>query len=240
MLRVATWNINFGNRLPLVLEGVAELPRFDLITLQELSHHHGEDDAIAIARRLGPSWRAKQVTAQVSAGRVQANGFVWDSRRVEEVHSGVISLPTPSGRVMRSLPPSRRNAVVMDASVGNRPLRIYGVHLDVLGIDHKHAQFAHVLDDASGREPAGATLIAGDLNTYGVGGRPRWTELRRLAGAAGFEELTTGIGWTRRRLGVRQKLDAVYASPRGLPHHARRVVMPGSDHMPVLVELDRW
>jgi endonuclease/exonuclease/phosphatase (EEP) superfamily protein YafD len=75
------------------------------------------------------------------------------------------------------------------------------------------------------------------MNTYGVGGRPRWTELRRLAEAANFEELTTRVGWTHQVLGVRQKLDAIFASPRGLAHHARRVPLPGSDHVPVLVDL---
>lgn len=235
---MATWNINFGNRLPLVLDGLAALPRLDVIALQELSHHGGADDAVTIARRLGRNWRSVQVRAQVTAGRVQANGFVWDSRRVDAVGTSTINLPTPSGRVMRSLPPSRRNAVVMEARVRDRRMRIHCVHLDVLGIDHKHAQFSHVLADASDREPAELELIAGDLNTFGLAGRPRWTELRRLATDAGFEELTVGIGWTRRRLGVRQKLDAVYASPRGLRHRAWRVVLPGSDHMPVVLELD--
>jgi endonuclease/exonuclease/phosphatase (EEP) superfamily protein YafD len=75
------------------------------------------------------------------------------------------------------------------------------------------------------------------MNTYGIAGRPRWTELRRLAEAANFEELTTGVGWTHRALGVRQKLDAVFASPRGLPHRAWRLPLPGSDHIPVLVEM---
>jgi endonuclease/exonuclease/phosphatase (EEP) superfamily protein YafD len=76
------------------------------------------------------------------------------------------------------------------------------------------------------------------MNTYGIGGRPRWNELRRLAAAASFEELTTGIGWTHRALGVRQKLDAVFAAPSGLGHRAWRLPLPGSDHVPLLVELD--
>jgi endonuclease/exonuclease/phosphatase family metal-dependent hydrolase len=237
MLRIATWNVAFCHRLPVVLESVRALPSPDLISMQELSIHHGRHDAEAIASQLGTTWRFEQVTAQVVAGREQANGILWDSRRIELESLDTIELPTPSGRIMRRLPRQRRNAVVANLRLGEVRLRLYAVHLDVFGVTHRHAQLARVLDDASRRATADLTLIAGDMNTYGIAGRPRWTELRRLADAASFEELTTGIGWTQRALGVRQKLDAVFASPRGLPHRAWRLTLPGSDHIPVLVEL---
>jgi endonuclease/exonuclease/phosphatase family metal-dependent hydrolase len=238
MLRIATWNVAFCHRLPVVLESVRALPRPDLFSMQELSIHHGRRDAEAIASMLGPSWLFEQVTAQVVAGREQANGILWDARRIELESLDTIELPTPSGRIMRSLPRQRRNAVVANLRLSELRLRLYAVHLDVFGITHRHAQLATVLDDASQRPTADVSLIAGDMNTYGIAGRPRWTELRRIAEAANFEEVTTGIGWTHRALGVRQKLDAVFASPRGLPHQARRFSLPGSDHVPVLVDLD--
>jgi endonuclease/exonuclease/phosphatase family metal-dependent hydrolase len=238
MLRIATWNVAYGHKLPVVLESVRALPERDLISLQELSIHDERVDAQSIASRLGGSWRSEQVTAQVVAGRTQANGILWDSRRMELESLDTIDLPTPSGRVMRALPPQRRNAVVANLRMGALRLRFYAVHLDVFGIAHKHAQLAAVLDDASGRATTDLVLIAGDMNTYGIGGRPRWAELRRLAAAANFEEVTSGIGWTHRALGVRQKLDAVFAAPRGLPHRAWRMPLPGSDHVPVLVDLE--
>lgn len=238
MLRIATWNVAFGRRLPVVLESVRALPARDLISLQELSIHHGQSDAEAIVWRLGPSWRFEQVTAQVVAGRPQANGILWDSRRIELADVDTIELPTPSGRFMRRLPRQRRNAVVANLRLGALRLRLYAVHLDVFGVTHKHAQLSRVLDHASAPVTADLTLIAGDMNTYGIAGRPRWTELRGLAASADFEEVTTGIGWTHRALGVRQKLDAVFAAPRGLPHRAWRMPLPGSDHVPVLVDLE--
>ena len=238
MVRIATWNVAYGHKLPVVLESVRALPERDLISLQELSIHDGRVDAQSIASRLGGSWRFEQVTAQVVAGRVQANGILWDARRMELDSLDTIDLPTPSGRVMRALPPQRRNAVVANLRIGALRVRFYAVHLDVFGITHKHAQLARVLDDASGRATADLVLIAGDMNTYGIGGRPHWAELRRMAAAANFDEVTTGIGWTHRALGVRQKLDAVFASPRGLPHRAWCMPLPGSDHVPVLVDLE--
>jgi endonuclease/exonuclease/phosphatase family metal-dependent hydrolase len=238
MLRIATWNVEFCRHLPVVLESVRALPSLDLISLQELSIHDGRDDADEIAAHLGPEWRSAQVTAQVVSGRAQANGLVWNASRIELLGVETVELPTPSGRVMRSLPPTRRTALMAEMGVAGLQLRLYAVHLDVFGITHKHAQLARVFDDASARSAANLSLIAGDMNTYGIGGRPRWTELRRLAEAANFEELTAGVGWTHRALGVRQKLDAVFASPRGLRHHARRLPLPGSDHLPVLVDLE--
>jgi endonuclease/exonuclease/phosphatase family metal-dependent hydrolase len=69
--------------------------------------------------------------------------------------------------------------------MGDQAIRLYSVHLDVFGIAHKHAQFARVVADANERKRTDLTVIAGDLNTFGVGGRPRWNELRRpLNGAA--------------------------------------------------------
>lgn len=236
MLRIATWNIQLGIRLSRIVEGFARLLPLDLIALQELSEHGGELDAERIAGRLGPEWHAAQATAQFLRGRHQANGFIWNSNRINVHYVSTIALPTPSGRALRNLR-SRRNAAFMEARLGNLRLRLYSVHLDVLGIAHKHAQLARVLRDATERSPVDLTIIAGDMNTFGIAGRPRWAELRRLSHEAGFDELTVNVGWTHRGLGVRQKLDAIFASPQGLPHHTRRVVVPGSDHIPITVEL---
>lgn len=209
----------------------------DVIAIQELSEHGGELDAVRIAGALGPEYHAAQATAQFLRGQHQANGFIWNSTRLNVHHVTTIALPTPSGRALRNLP-SRRNAAVMEARLGSKRLRLYSVHLDVLGIAHKHAQLARVLGDAAERPLVDLTVIAGDMNTFGVAGRPRWAELRRLAHVAGFDELTVNVGWTHRGLGVRQKLDAIFASPPGLPHRTRHIVLPGSDHIPIAAELD--
>ena len=237
MLRVATWNVELGRRLDLVLEGLARLPHLDLLALQELSVHDGRPDAEAIAERLGPGYRSAQFTAQRVKGAEQANGLVWDGGRLslESLHS--LGLPTPAGRVMRRLPETRRSALVAEGCAGALRLRLHVVHLDVLGVAHKQAQLERVLADAAARPAPDLALVLGDLNTYGLAGRPSWQRLRRLAAEAGFEELTAGVGWTHRALGVRQKLDAIFASPPGWRHRAWREPLPGSDHLPVLAEL---
>ena len=237
MIRIVTWNIQLGRCLPVILEGVEKLPPFDVLALQELSEHAGEHDAATIARQLGRAWRSAQATAQFLRGQHQANGFVWNTERLTALNVSSIGLPTPTGRMMRRLPGSRRNAAMLEGRLDGHTLRLYSVHLDVFGITHKHAQFARVMADARERQPADLTIVAGDLNTYGVAGRPRWNALRRLAEEADFQELTTGIGWTQRGLGVRQKLDGIFMSPTGLRHRRQRVLLPGSDHIPIWAEL---
>src|SRR3989442_3812262 len=217
MLRLATWNVEFGHRLARVLKSLDALPPLDLVALQELSVHEGRPDAEVMARCLGPDWKWAQITAQVVSGRPQANGFLWKARTVDAFDVQAVNLPTPSGRVMRALPQTRRNAVVMEARIDHRRVRVYAVHLDVFGITHKHAQLAHILADASTREPVDVTLIAGDMNTYGIGGRPRWSELRPLAHAARFDELTGRVRWSQESLGVPPKLHARFSHPAGSP-----------------------
>jgi endonuclease/exonuclease/phosphatase family metal-dependent hydrolase len=36
---------------------------------------------------------------------------------------------------------------------------------------------------------------------------------------------------------VRQKLDAIFVSPARVRHRCQRVVLPGSDHIPIWAEL---
>lgn len=202
--------------------------------------HGGVEDAQAIARQLGPEYRAWQVTAQRLRGVPQANALLWDSSFLQVEDRAELELPAPAGRLMRRLPPSRRAALRIEGATPAGSLRVYNVHLDVLGLSHKAAQFAHVLEDAARRPPADLVLIAGDLNTYGPARLRPWRVLRRLAEQAGFTDVTARVGWTHAAGAYRQKLDAVYAQPatgasaRVLPlPRAERV----SDHRPLLVEL---
>lgn len=238
MLRIATWNVHLGLRLPEILHELRALPRLDVLALQEVSEHGGRQDAARIAEALGPGYRAWQVRAQHLRGRPQANALVWDSNRIEIGARWVLDLPTPSGRLLRALPATQRNALVAEGCAGRRSVRITVVHLDVLGIAHKHAQLTHLLDQVAARDPVDLALIAGDLNTYGHAGTMRWSRLRAMARHRGYEEVSGGIRWTHSAARVRQKLDAVFAAPPGLAHRAYAAATAASDHRPVIVELD--
>lgn len=235
-LLVCSWNLQLGLRLDAILEAVGDLGRPHLVALQEASTDAGVEDGARVAARLGPDYEWWQVTAQRLRGRDQANAIVWDRRRVRITGRDSFALPTPAGRMLRTLR-TQRGALMVEGRAGRRSIRFYSVHLDVLGVAHRRAQLAAVLDHERARPPAGLTVIAGDLNTFGVNGRPAWAALHALARARGFEDVTAAVGWTQARYGVRQKLDAVLARPAHVVRRAWALDLPGSDHIPVLAEI---
>ena len=228
-LRVCSWNVQLGRRLEVVLSALEELGRPDVLALQEVSRAGGLEDAARLAERLGPEYKCWQVTAQLLRGREQANALIWNRRRVAVEQREVLDLP----RSRRS----RRNALMIEGRFGRRRLRLFCVHLDVLGVAHRRDQLRAVLDHDADRPAADLTVIAGDLNTFGLNGRPAWAGLYAEALAHGFQDVTAGVGWTQARLRVRQKLDAVLARPPELVSRSWALDLPGSDHIPVLAEI---
>jgi endonuclease/exonuclease/phosphatase family metal-dependent hydrolase len=252
-LRLCGWNIQFGRRLDLVLEAIAWEPDFsglDILALQEASEHAGEQDASAIAGRLGGNYLHHQVTAQEVRSELQANALIWNTRRLTEVSRGHLDLPflsDPSGLsraegwLLARLHEQRRGAVVLEAMLdGAEPIRVYCAHADVLGFAHRLRQFAAVLADHAARPQVAMAIIAADLNTFGIASRPSWNALHRAASVAGFKDITSDVRWTHevRGLPVRQKLDFVFATARpGLSHRAWTLPTRASDHLPQFVEL---
>ena len=183
-------------------------------------------------------------------GHVQANALVWNARRVRILDQSVLLLPRrvehPLSRAERALLSvtrlQQRMALHFECRVAGHVIRLYVAHLDVFGYEHKLQQFARILGDLEPREPADLTIVAGDLNTFGMARRPRWTRLRSAAEAAGFEDLTTDIKWTHRpRMPSRQKLDAIFVrSERSLLYESWSSDVPGSDHIPVFAHILGW
>lgn len=222
------------------------------MALQEASIHDGREDAAAIAEKLGPTYRHLQVEAHVLQGQVQANALVWDASKVTMAGTTSLLLPMRAANrlsrteraVLSVLPLQQRMSLVFQFTLGGLSWLLYVAHLDVFGYRHKLEQFGSILDDLGTRARADITLIAGDLNTFRLARRPRWTRLTDRAGAAGFEDLTGDIRWTHsfgRRVTVRQKLDAIFVrSERPLLYEAWSLDSPGSDHLPVFAELKGW
>jgi endonuclease/exonuclease/phosphatase family metal-dependent hydrolase len=251
-LRLCTWNVHLGLELPAILRAVegADFQQLDLLALQEASLHDGREDAEAIAARLGPEYRHLQVETHVLNGRVQANALVWNSKRVRILEQAVLRLPrrvehrlSRTERALLSVTRAQqRMALLFDCWVAGQAIRLYVAHLDVLGYEHKLQQFGRILADLEERDPADITILAGDLNTFAMARRPRWTRLRSAAELAGFEDLTTDIKWTHRpRMPARQKLDAIFVRcERSLLYESWSLDLPGSDHIPVFAEILGW
>lgn len=252
-VRLCTWNLHLGLELRAILASLKaeeDFGKLDLLALQEASVHDGREDAEVIAGALGPEFRHHQVETHLLNGRVQANALVWNSSRVRILDRSVLLLPKraehPLSRAERALLSvtrlQQRMALFFDCWIAGQAIRVYVAHLDVFGYQHKLRQFERILADLEEREPADITILAGDLNTFKMGTRPRWTRLRSAAERAGFEDLTTDIKWTHRsRMPARQKLDAIFVRcDRSLSYESWSVDLPGSDHIPVFAEILGW
>ena len=251
-IRLCTWNLHLGLDREAMLASLEDedFRDLDLLALQEASVSDGVEDAAAIAKRLGPEYRHHQVQAHVLRGRVQANGLIWNSRRITVQGQDVIhlpqrlevGLPRAERALLRMTRLQQRSALVFDCRLGKLSLVVCVAHLDVLGYQHKLRQFNRVLAALEASEDADITILAGDLNTFRMGRRPRWTRLREAAAAAGFDDLTSDIKWTHRpRTPARQKLDAIFLrGARSLEYRSWSVDLRGSDHIPVFAEILGW
>jgi endonuclease/exonuclease/phosphatase family metal-dependent hydrolase len=241
-VRICTWNILLGRRLPKVLQAVRDLPDFkdlDLLALQEASIHDGRPDSEAVAEALGPGYSSFQATAQRFRGQEQGNALIWRRGMLSEDSPRVVSLsdidaerlPRMERALLRAIPPQRRIAIRAESG----GIRVYVMHLDLVGFTHKLEQFRAILDDMETRRPVSLTLIAGDLNTFGPPRLRLWRRIRRAAHDAGLIELTAGL---RRTHWTAQKLDAIYAAGAvGEKHRAWTRGVRASDHLPVFAEL---
>lgn len=231
-----------GFALAKILEAVRGLPDFhnlDLFALQEASVHEGSPDAKAIATAMGPGYDYFQATAQLFRGREQANALIWrrglfSSRRALHVLSldevDVSRFTRVERALLRAIPPQKRIAIRAESP----DLRVYVMHLDVVGFARRLEQFRAIVSDMAGRPPVPLTVIAGDLNTIGPPRLQLWRRIRQTAHEAGLVDLTRGL---KRTHWTAQKLDAIYAaggiSPR---HHAWTQSVRASDHLPVFAE----
>ncbi len=243
-MRICTWNVQLGLRLDGVLDVVRSQPDFaaiDLLALQEVSVHRGRPDAEAIAAALGGAYRYFQATAQSRGKWIQANALVWRQGTFEPIATPhVLPLPGPRAvavrRIERTLlrvaEPQTRMALCAESDF----LRVYVLHLDVIGFTHKLEQFNAVISHMAGSPPVPLTLIAGDLNTFGPARGTFWRRIAATARSAGLVNVTAGI---RRTHWTGQKLDAIYAlAATPFSHRAWTVNVRASDHLPVFAEVD--
>jgi endonuclease/exonuclease/phosphatase family metal-dependent hydrolase len=242
-VRVCTWNIQLGLRLDAVLDAVRSRGDFkdlDLLCLQEASVHSGRPDAASIAEAMGPSYDYFQATAQMHRGFEQANALIWRRDSFQQPRQPQVvplNTSTPANlrrlerTLLRAIAPQRRIAIRAES----RELRVYVVHLDVIGFTHKIEQLRAVIADMAARPPVPLTLVAGDLNTFGPPGLQLWRKLGAAAAEAGLVEVTREV---KRTHWTSQKLDAIFArSDAPLASRAWALNLRASDHQPVFADI---
>jgi len=242
-VRVCTWNIQLGLRIDSVLDAVRKDSSFrglDLLCLQEASVHDGRPDAARVAEAMGAGFDHVQATAQVRRGLPQANALIWRREAFQPGEPQIVSLSNLAApkmtrverTLLRAIAPQRRIALRAESAA----LRVYVVHLDVIGFMHKLEQLKAVIADMAARPRVPLTIVAGDLNTFGPPAWQLWRRLDTVASEAGLVDITrelTRTHWTA------QKLDAIFLRSE-LPFTSRAWApdVRASDHQPVFVEVD--
>lgn len=240
---MCTWNIQLGLRIQAVLDAVGKHSDFrdlDLLCLQEASVHDGKPDAARVAEAMGAGYDHVQATAQVRRGLPQANALIWRRELFQPREPQIVSLSNLAAAKMtlvertllRAIAPQERIALRAESSA----LRVYVVHLDVIGFIHKLEQLRAVIADMAARPAVPLTVVAGDLNTFGPPAWQLWRRLDTIASEAGLVDVTrelTHTHWTA------QKLDAIFLRSE-LPFTSRTWAadVRASDHHPVFVEVE--
>lgn len=251
-LRFCSWNIQVGVKRAELLDIVANHSDFrtvDLIALQEASAHANGDDASSIAKTLGEAYTAYHHVYNHLKTRPQANALVWNTGRVQfsriEHHQlpnhREVAVPRAERAVLNRLKGQARVNLVGEGGYGEQfSLRVCTAHLDVLGYRFKRQQFRAVLDDLRARAPVDVMILAGDFNTFRIGGKPTWAQLKHDAAELGLRAISDDIKWTQavRALRLRQKLDEIFVSTTRTCHsRVWTLDVQGSDHLPVFAEI---
>lgn len=195
----------------------------DVIALQECDRRFGQRATVIERAALDDTpWRALPV-----ARRPRSLGWHGNALLVRRSFKPVESEPL----VLPTLEP--RGAVRGDFLVGQRRLRVVGMHLDLSGLrrrDQIRAVLDHV-DDCDGACPA---VLLGDLNQWG-----KASGAMREFGA-GWQSLVPGPSFPSRRPVA--NLDRIVASHewRVVEHgvHHSALASQASDHLPVWARLE--
>ncbi len=251
ILRFCSWNIQVGMRRAALLDIVKHHPDFqnlDILALQEASAHERGDDASSIAHVLGEQYASYHYIYHHLKTRPQANALVWNSHCVQfdtiEHHSlptlKQATIPRAERAVLNRLKLQPRVNLIGEGAWNNLSVRVCAAHLDVIGYRFKRQQFLAVLDELRARPKVQLTILAGDFNTFRIGGRPSWAQLKRDANALGLRAISDEILWTQaiRALRLHQKLDEIFvASARPYESKVWTLDVNGSDHLPIFANI---
>ncbi len=238
-LKICSWNINLGFKLDQINKELSN-PNFqnmDILFLQECSLNEEP--------LLGINYKSLEAKSQKIKGRSQGNAIIWNTKKFKL--SSAWSVPLPNYRTtkiarteslfLNRIRPQKRTALAVEGKIGKTTLRLYCLHLDVLGWEHKKAQLSHLLTIDQTLKAVDLTILCGDLNTISIARLPRYKSLKTLMKDHEFADLSSHIKSTFKG---RQKLDFIWLKNRSkmqFKTHCWTLPTKGSDHLPLLAEL---
>lgn len=219
-LRVATWNLHFGEDLDeaiATLENAEELQGSDLLFLQEIEAEGVEK----IAKEL----RYRYIFFPT----------VFSRQRQEEYGIAILSkwpLNNPEKYLLPNWFPGwveNRFAAKAVISVAGKAITVYNVHLDVVWMESQGRFLTGLIEQVNGE-----TILGGDFNTW------RAASINLLENSLadiGMERLTQGTGYTFQTNGLKFTLDHIF-SLEGLNYTAGVYRQTdASDHYPVWADI---
>ncbi|MCA9875932.1 MAG: endonuclease/exonuclease/phosphatase family protein [Anaerolineales bacterium] len=224
-LRIATWNIRYGEAVETAVAEIRQNPHLrdaDVLLLQEMD----ETGVAAIAQRLAYNYVYFPASVHAHHGRNFGNAILarWPITRPEKL---LLPYANPSNA-------QRRIAVKATILVDGAPLVVVSTHTETywLGRRERIAQAAAVATAVAPGE--GPVIVGGDFNSVTAG------DVALLEGvftAVGLERVSAAAGPTVEVAGMGVSADHIFA--RGLPVLAAGAAAEtaASDHLPVWATL---
>lgn len=220
-IRVVTFNVKYALHVARAIEVLQEsdsLRGADIIALQEMND--GATDSVARALRMNYAYLPATISPITDTFFGPAVLSRWPIDSAWKVL-------LPHGSVFRG---QRRTATGAILRIGQARVRVYSVHLETqaaIAPDEREDQAEAILRDAAGAgEPV---ILAGDLNSYGIG---EYFERR------GFRWLTKSFGETILFWGWDHVLVRGFPPERIRSTGVERNVRGASDHRPVWTVLE--
>jgi endonuclease/exonuclease/phosphatase family metal-dependent hydrolase len=238
-VRVVTFNVHFGADVPGLARAIRSNPRLsqaDILLLQEIESHPGDDRAARLAEAL----RLNLVYAPARVERDGTHGLAILSRypmkNLEVLRLKRYDLGYRGTR--------RRIAMAATVDLPGRSVRVYNVHLDTrLTPAERLLQLEPVVAEAV-KQPA--AIVGGDFNTITavpsllpllplpLPGYSQAEGLDAYMKAQGFATPFASIGSTHR---FPMRLDAVFAKGLAVAGQGKEISVDVSDHFPLWVDV---
>jgi endonuclease/exonuclease/phosphatase family metal-dependent hydrolase len=238
-LRVVTFNVHFGADVPALVRAIRSNPRLsqaDVLLLQEIESHPGDDRAAKLAEAL-------QLDLVYAPARLEGDGTHglailsrYPLTNLEVLGLKQFDLGFRGTR--------RRIAMAATVQLPGRAVRVYNVHLDTrLTPEDRLRQLEPVMEEAA-RQPF--AIIGGDFNTINavasllpmvpvpLPGFSQAAGLDAYMKAHGFSTPFEGIGRTH---WFPMRLDAVFARGLEVERFDKETSVDVSDHFPLWVDL---
>jgi endonuclease/exonuclease/phosphatase family metal-dependent hydrolase len=222
-IRVVTFNIKYSAHVDRAIEVLGEsdsLKGADIVALQEMDD--AAADSIARALRMNYAYLPSTISAITDTFFGPAVLSRWPIDSAWKVL-------LPHGSIWRG---QRRTATGAIVRIGQTRVRVYSVHLETqasIAPDEREDQAAAILRDAAGA--AEPVILAGDLNSYGIG---------EYFARRGFRWLTEYFGETILLWSWDHVLVRGFAPDQVLSVGVERNARGASDHRAVwaVIELD--